>query len=195
MKTFSLRIAVADDEARTRQYLWSNLERLGHLVVCGAKTGCELIEQCRELQPELVITDIKMPDMDGISAAREICCKTMIPIILITGFQDPEYIQRAAQELVMAYLVKPVKATSLAPTIAIAMERFRQIQSLHQEAESWKQALSERKIIERAKGIIMKRSGMDEPEAFRKLQQLASSKSKKLAEVAQIIVTAEQAYS
>lgn len=195
MNAVTLRIALADDDARTRQYLWSSLERLGHQVVCGARTGRELIELSRKHEPELVITDIKMPDMDGISAAREICRESLIPIILITGFQDPEFIERAAQELVMAYLVKPVKAPSLAPTIAIAMERFRQIQSLHQEAESWKQALSDRKIIERAKGIIMKRSGIDEPDAFRKLQQLASSKSQKLADVAQIIVTAEQAYS
>jgi response regulator NasT len=195
MNDTSLRIAIADDEARTREYLWTSLERLGHRVVSGAKSGRELTEQCRELQPELVVTDIKMPDMDGIAAAREICRDKLIPFILITGFEDPEYVERAAHELVLAYLVKPIKANALAPTIAIAMERFRQIQTLRQEAETWKHALEDRKIIEHAKGIIMKRRRIDEPEAFRKLQQLASSKSAKLADIARIIVTAEEVYS
>jgi two-component system, response regulator PdtaR len=191
MNAFPLRIAIADDEARMREYLWTCLERLGHLVVCGARTGRELIEQCRQLQPELVITDIKMPDMDGIAAAREICRERSIPVILITGFQEPELVERAAQELVLAYLVKPVKEPALTPAIAIAMERFRQIEALHEEAAIWKQALEDRKVIERAKGIIMKRYGMDEPEAFRRLQKLASSKSKKMAEIAHAIITAD----
>jgi two-component system, response regulator PdtaR len=195
MNASALRIVIADDEPRTREYLWTSLERLGHRVVSGARTGRELIEQCRAHQPELVIADIKMPDMDGIDAAREICRQQLLPVILITGYQDPEYIERAAHELVLAYLVKPVKQQALAPTIAIAIERFRQIEALHKEAESWKQALEDRKIIERAKGIIMKRSGLDEPEAFRRLQKLASKKSQKLAEIARTIVTAEEAYT
>lgn len=195
MNRQSLRIVIADDDTRTREYLWTSLVWLGHTVIAGARTGRELIEQCRELEPELVVTDIKMPDMDGIAAAREVCQNKLIPVILITGYEDPDYVERAAHELVLAYLVKPVRAQSLAPAIAIAMERFRQIQELRKEANDWKQALEERKIIERAKGLIMKRSGLDEPAAFRKLQQIASGKSRKLAEIAKAIVTAEEAYS
>jgi two-component system, response regulator PdtaR len=190
----SLRIAIADDEARMREYLWTSLERLGHQVVAGARTGRELIEQCRTHRPELVIADIKMPDMDGIEAAREICREEPLPFILITGFDDPEYIERATREYILAYLVKPVNEQALSPTIAIAMERFRQIQTLRKEADGWKQALEDRKIIERAKGIIMKRSGLDEPDAFRKLQKLASNKSQKLVEIARAITTAEEIY-
>jgi two-component system, response regulator PdtaR len=190
----ALRIAIADDDARMREYLWTNLERLGHLVVAGARTGRELIEQCRIHRPDLIIADIKMPDMDGIEAARDICREEPVPIILITAFDDSEYIDRAAREYILAYLVKPVKEQSLTPAISIAMERFRQIQALRKEADGWKQALEDRKIIERAKGIIMKRSGLDEPEAFRRLQKLASSKSQRLAEIARSIVTAEEIY-
>jgi len=187
-------IAIADDDARTREYLWSALERLGHQVLSGARTGRELIEHCRRFRPDLVIADIKMPDMDGIEAVQEICQEEPLPFILITGFDDPEYIERAMREYVFAYLVKPVKEQSLAPTIAIAVERFRQIKALREEADGWKQALEDRKMIERAKGIIMKRSGLDEPEAFRRLQKLASRKSRKLVEIARLVATAEEVY-
>jgi response regulator NasT len=113
----------------------------------------------------------------------------------MTGFDDAQYIERAAHEPVLAYLVKPVKEQALAPAIAIAVERFREIQSLRKEAADWKQALEDRKLIERAKGIIMKRTGLDEPEAFRRLQTLASSKSRKLVEIATAIATAEEVYA
>jgi two-component system, response regulator PdtaR len=190
----SLRIAIADDEPRMRDYLWTSLERLGHQVVVGAKTGRDLIEQCRALHPQLIITDIKMPDMDGLEAVREICREEPIPVILVSAFHDPDYIERATQDHVLAYLVKPIKHEALKPAIAIAMERFRQIQDLRKEAEDWKQALEDRKIIERAKGILMKRAALDESDAFKRLQKLASAKNAKLVEIARMIVTAEEAY-
>jgi len=192
--TDSLRIAIADDEPRMRDYLWTSLERLGHQIVGGAKTGRELIEQCRSQRPDLVITDIKMPDMDGLEAVGEICREEPIPVILLSAFHDPEYVAKATQDHVLAYLVKPIKHEALEPAIAIAMERFRQIQDLRKEAEDWKQALEDRKVIERAKGIVMKRAALDEPDAFRRLQRLASAKSVKLVEIARMIVTAEEAY-
>ena len=190
----SLRIAIADDEARMRDYLWSSLERLGHHVVAAAKTGQELVEQCRTHRPELIITDIKMPDMDGIEAAQEIYRDGPVPIILVSAFHDPEYIERASQHHVLAYLIKPVKADDLEPAIVVATERFREFETLRKEAADSRQALEDRKTIERAKGILMKRTGLDEPEAFRRLQKLASSKSQKLVEIARTIVTAEEAF-
>ena len=190
----SLRIAIADDEPRMRDYLWTSLERLGHQVVIGAKTGLELIEHCRAEHPELVITDIKMPDMDGLEAIREICREEPVPVILVSAFHDSEYIERATQGHVLAYLVKPIKHEALQPAIAIAMERFRQIQDLRKEADDWKQALEDRKVIERAKGLLMKRAELSEPDAFRRLQKLASAKSMRLIEIARMIVTAEEAY-
>ncbi len=192
--TDSLRVAIADDEPRTRDYLWTGLERLGHQIVAGARTGRELIEQCRSQRPDLVITDIKMPDMDGLEAVREICRDGPVPVILVSAFHDPEYIQRASQDHVLAYLLKPLKPEALKPAIAVAMERFRQIQDLRKEAEDWKQALEDRKLVERAKGILMKRAALDEPDAFRRLQKLASAKSVKLIEIARMILTAEEAY-
>jgi AmiR/NasT family two-component response regulator len=188
-----LRILIADDEPRTRDYLWKSLERLGHHVVSAARTGHELVEQCRQYRPELVISDIKMPELDGIDAADEIYRFEAIPVILISAFHDDELIRRASRQHILAYLVKPVKDTDLAPAITVAMERFREFQTLQSEAANLKQALQDRKTIERAKGILMKRTGLAEPEAFRRLQHLASRKSRKLVEIAQMIVIAEQA--
>lgn len=188
-----LRIAIADDEARMRDYLWSSLERLGHQVVAAAKTGQELLLECREKRPQLIITDIKMPDMDGIEAAVLICQDEPVPVILVSAFHDSEYIARAARNHILAYLVKPVKDTDLEPAIAVAMERFREFETLRREARDSKQALEDRKTIERAKGILMQRAGLSEPEAFRRLQKIASSRSQKLVEIARMIVTAEEA--
>ncbi len=188
-----LTIAVADDEPRTRDYVKKSLERLGHRVIVTAETGRQLIEECRRARPQLVITDIKMPDMDGIEAAKAICEEEPVPVILLSAFHDAELIERASQDYVLAYLVKPIKDTDLEPAIAIARERFRQIQTLRQEADGLKQALEDRKVIERAKGILMQRAGLSEPDAFRRLQKLASSKSQKLVEIARMIVTAEEA--
>lgn len=189
----SLRVSIADDEPRMRDFLWKSLERMGHMVVSGARTGRELIDHCRKHQPELVITDIKMPDMDGIEAADEIYDFHPVPVILISAFHDDEMVQRASRQHILAYLVKPIKDTDLGPAISIARERFREFETLRTEAADLKQALEDRKMIERAKGILMKRTGLAEPEAFHRLQKLASSKSRKLVEIARMIVTAEEA--
>jgi len=188
-----LRIAIADDEARMRDYLWSSLERLGHRVVAAAKTGQELVAECRDKHPQLVITDIKMPDLDGIEAAAEICQDEPVPVILVSAFHDADYITRASRNHILAYLIKPIKDTDLEPAIAVAMERFREFETLKREARDSKQALEDRKMIERAKGILMQRSGLSEPDAFRRLQKLASSRSQKLVEIAKMIILAEEA--
>lgn len=188
-----LRIVVADDEPRMRDYLWQSLERLGHHVVAAARTGRELIDHCQTHQPSLIISDIKMPDMDGIEAASQVYRTRPIPVILVSAFHDIELIERASRKHILAYLVKPVKDTDLTPAIAVAMQRFSEFESLRQEAADAKQALEDRKVIERAKGIIMKRTGLPEPDSFRRLQKLASSKSSKLVEIARSIVTADEA--
>ncbi len=193
MNMDGLRIAIADDEARMRDYLWSSLERLGHRVIAAAKTGQELVAECREKHPQLVITDIKMPDLDGIEAAAEICQDEPVPVILVSAFHDADYIARASRNHILAYLIKPIKDTDLEPAIAVAMERFREFETLKREARDSKQALEDRKMIERAKGILMQRSGLSEPDAFRRLQKLASSRSQKLVEIAKMIILAEEA--
>jgi AmiR/NasT family two-component response regulator len=188
----SLRIAVADDEPRMRDYFQKILPRLGHQVVAAAKTGWELVEHCRALNPELVITDINMPELDGIDAAMEIYREQAIPVILVSAFHDAKLIQRAEGDHILAYLIKPIKQADLEPAIAIAMRRFEQFQALSREAASLRQALEDRKVIERAKGIFMKKTGLDEQEAFRRLQKLASEKNRKLVDIAQMILTAEE---
>ncbi|MBI1830903.1 MAG: response regulator [Planctomycetes bacterium] len=188
----SLRIAVADDEADMRDYFQEVLPRLGHTVVAVAQNGRELVEKCRSTEPNLVITDIKMPLLDGIDAAIQICQARPVPIILVSAHQDAELIERAETDHIMAYLVKPIKKAELAPTIALAVHRFEQFQALHQEAADLRQALADRKIIERAKGILMKKANLSEDDAFRRLQKLASEKNRKLADIAMTLLTAEE---
>jgi two-component system, response regulator PdtaR len=193
--TRALRIAVADDELDMRDYFQQILPILGHEVVAVAQDGRELVEQCRELKPDLVITDIKMPDMDGIDAATQIYRNGPIPVILVSAYHDPEFIRRAEANHILAYLVKPIKQADLEPVIAIAIRRFEQFQALHKEAADLKQALEDRKVIEKAKGLLMKKASLDEHDAFRRLQRLASDKNKKLIDVAQMILMAEEAFT
>jgi response regulator NasT len=188
-----LRIVVADDEPDMREYFQKLLPRLGYHVVGAARDGRELLELCRKERPDLVITDIKMPDMDGIDAAVQIYQERPLPVILVSAYHDPELIARAEVDHILGYLVKPVKAGDLAPTIVLAVRRFEQFQALRQEAADLRQALEDRKVIERAKGILMKRGRLDEQEAFRRLQRLASEKSRKLIDIAQMILVAEKA--
>ena len=191
--TQSLRIAVADDEPDMREYFQKILPVLGHVVVSAAGTGKELVQHCRQHQPDLVITDIKMPDMDGIDAAVELYRQNPIPVILVSAYHDSKLIERAESDHILAYLVKPIKQADLEPAIGLAMRRFAQFQALRKEATDLRQALADRKIIERAKGVLMKRAGLDEQTAFRRLQKLASEKNRNLVDIATMIVTADEA--
>lgn len=190
----SLRIAIADDEPDMRDYFKKILPRLGHTVVVVAQNGRELVEQCQSANPDLVITDIKMPEMDGIDAACRLYQDRPIPVILVSAFHDSGLIERAEADHIMGFLVKPIKQSDLGPTIAIAIRRFEQFQELRQEAADLRQALADRKLIERAKGILMKKGKLDESAAFRRLQKLASDKNRKLVEIASMILTAEEAF-
>jgi response regulator NasT len=189
-----LRIAVADDEQDMQDYFRKILPRLGHIVVAVAGTGAELVAQCAADAPDLIITDIKMPDMDSIDAAQQICRHNPVPVILVSAYHDPELIQRADSDYILAYLVKPIKQSDLEPAIAIAVRRFEQFQAMRKETTDLKQALEDRKLIERAKGILMKKASLDENDAFRRMQRLASDKNKKLIEIAHMILTAEEAF-
>jgi AmiR/NasT family two-component response regulator len=189
----ALKIVVADDELDMRDYFQQILPLLGHQVLGVARTGRELVDLCAATRPDLAITDIKMPDMDGIDAASQIYRQGPIPVILVSAYHDPEFIRRAEADHIMAYLVKPIKQADLEPAIGIAMYRFEQFQTLRKETTDLKQALEDRKVIEKAKGVLMKKAGLDEPTAFRRLQKLASDKNRKLIEIAQMILTAEVA--
>lgn len=190
----SLRIAVADDEPRMCEFYKEILPLLGHQVVCSASSGKELIAACANARPNLVITDVRMPDISGIDAAREIWQHEPLPIILVSAHDDPDLLERASENHILAYLVKPIKRQDLQPAILFAVRRFEEFQSLRKEATDLRQALEDRKLIERAKGILMKRTGQDEATAFRSLQKLARDKNRKLAQIAEMIVTAEEAF-
>lgn len=187
-----LRIAVADDEPDMQEYLEKVLTRLGHKVVSVASTGLELVEHCREHSPDLIISDIKMPELDGIEAATEIYEEQAVPVVLVSAFHDRDLIDRAECDHIMAYLVKPIKQADLEPAIALAMKRFQQFETVKREATDLRQALEDRKFIERAKGIMMRRAGLDEQAAFTQLQKLSSDKNVKMAEVARSIVFSDE---
>ncbi|MCC6416857.1 MAG: response regulator [Gemmataceae bacterium] len=189
----ALRIAVADDEPDMRDYFRKILPRLGHQVVAVAENGRDLIEQCRTATPDLVLTDIKMPEMDGIDAARSIYAERPVPVVLVSAYHDSDLIARAEADHVMGYLVKPIKQADLEPVMALAIRRFEQFEMLRQEAADLRQALADRKLIERAKGVLMKRTRLDEHEAFRRMQKLASQKSRKLRDIAEMILISEEA--
>jgi response regulator NasT len=176
-----------------RDYFARMLPRLGHEVVAVAENGRQLVELCRRERPDLVITDIKMPDTDGIAAAMQIYRERPVPVILVSAYHDAELVERAEGDHILAYLVKPIKQTDLGPAIAIAMRRFAQFEALRKEAADLRQALEDRKVVERAKGILMHRAGLEEPTAFRRLQKMASDRNRKLVEIAHMILVAEEA--
>jgi response regulator NasT len=192
MKT-KLRIVIADDEPDMREYFCKMLPRLGHEVVAAAANGRELVEHCRAQRPDLAITDIKMPELDGIEAAIQVYQDAPLPFILVSAYHDADLIARAEADHIMGYLVKPIKQADLQPAIALALRRFEQFQALRQEAADLRQALQDRKVIERAKGVLMKRGRLQEADAFRRLQKLASEKNRKLIDIAQMVVVADEA--
>ena len=188
-----LRIAVADDEADMRDFLERMLPRCGHQVVAVAESGRELLDHCARLQPDLIITDIKMPEMDGIEATSQICQDRPTPVILVSAYHDPSLVERAGADHIMAYLVKPIAFADLQPAISVAMRRFAELQSLRKECTDLRQALADRKLIEQAKGILMKAARIDEKEAFRRLQEMAAEQNKKLSEAAKTVISLEKA--
>ena len=139
-----LRIAVADDEPDMQEYFSKMLPRLGHEVISVAANGRELVEQCLRFRPDMVITDIKMPEMDGIEAAVQIYRELPIPMILVSAYHDPQLIERAEADHVMAYLVKPIKRADLEPAIALALKRFMQFRAVQEEAAELREALNRR---------------------------------------------------
>jgi response regulator NasT len=189
----SLRLIVADDEQDMRDYFADILPDLGHEVVAVAKSGQELLQLCRQYQPDLIITDIRMPDGDGLTAAKQYSRERFTPVILFTAFHDSNILDQARDAHVFAYLVKPIDRAQLESAIAIAWQRYEQFSRLMQETNDLRQALEDRKIIERAKGILMKQKQLDEPDAFRRLQKLARDENRKLADVARMIVIAFKA--
>lgn len=191
-ETESNKVLIAEDNAKTRLFLKNQLELLGYNVVGVVSNGRAAVEKATEANPNLVIMDIKMPEMDGIDAARIISSKGPVPIILITGISSDEMALKAIEAGVFAYLVKPVTKKQLEPAIKLALARFGEFKSLKEEVNDLKDAMETRKLVERAKGILMKRCNISEEDAFKLLQTHSQKENKKMREIAEGIISASK---
>ena len=189
------RIIAADDERDMRDFYRKMLPTLGHEVVFIAGTGDELLAACEANKPDLVITDIRMPGIDGIEAAERIWRQHGVPSILVSAYHDYDLIERAGSEAIFGYLVKPIEEVDLETTISVATKRFELFEQVRSEAADLRQSLADRKVIERAKGIVMRRTGLSEAEAFRKLQKLSWDRNQKLVEIAKFVIEGDELMS
>jgi response regulator NasT len=188
-----LRVLVADDERDTREYLQELLTRLGHEVAV-ADNGRHLVELAHASHPDLVVTDVRMPDMDGLEAAREINRERPTPVIVVSGYHDEALLARAAEQPVMSYLIKPVSESHVEAAITVAMARAEEHRRARQEANELKQTLEERKVIERAKGAVMRRLGVSEEQAFRLMRKVSSEQNRRMIEVSRNVLQAEEVF-
>jgi len=183
-----LRIVIADDEAVIRLGLRAMLEDQGYRVVGEAADGKRALDLVAKLEPDLVFLDIKMPGIDGLQAARRLLAGRGVPVIILTAYADRAFVEQAREAGALAYLVKPVRESDLGPAVEMAMGRFREIQELRREIGSLEEAVETRKLIERAKGVLMRREGLDEAAAFTRLQRQARDARKSMKEIAQSVL-------
>lgn len=172
-----------------------HVHALGHRVVGTAGAGRRAVEMSRTEEPDLVLLDIAMPGLDGISAACEILATRAVPIVMVTGHADPELVERAAAAGVFTYLLKPVSRRDLDAAIQMARARFAELQDLRKQVRDLTEALEVRKVVEQAKGILMKRLQVSEAEAFRRLQRRAAAQRKTLRQVAEAVREADRFYA
>lgn len=185
------RVLVADDERAVAAGLQAQLESIGHDVIAVVGDGQHAVDFCRRALPDVAVLDIEMPGLDGISAARQIAADPATPVVILSAHGSSHLIDQAAEEGVVSYLLKPVTTTSLDAALRIAVARAKDIQSLRDEVEELHTSLRDRKLIERAKGILMARRKMTEFEAFRLLQKQSQDRRLPMAKLAESIVEAE----
>ncbi len=186
----SLKIVIADDEPIIRLDLKKTLENMGHQVVGEAGDGAKAIDHARTLKPNIVILDIKMPEIDGIDAAKVITTEGIAPVLLLTAYSQKDLIDRAKDAGVFAYLVKPFKEADLMPAIDIAISRYSEFMELESEVTDLENKLETRKAVDRAKGILMDQYGLKEQEAFRRIQVQSMNTRKSMREIAEAIIIA-----
>ena len=182
-------VLVAEDEALIRLDLVELLTEEGYDVVGEAGDGEEAVKLARELNPDLVIMDVKMPKMDGISAAEIIAEERIAPVVMLTAFSQRDLVERAREAGAMAYVVKPFGASDVVPAIEIAMGRFQEIKAIEDELVSLEERLESRKVIDQAKGILQQDLGLTEPEAFRWIQKTAMDLRKSMRDVADGVIS------
>jgi response regulator NasT len=190
-----VRVLIADDDDRAREAIVEQLKMIGHDVVGAARNGTEAVELALSLNPEVAILDIKMPDGDGLHAAEAIMEKSPMAILMLTAFDDDDLVKRARELGVFAYMVKPATIQMLKTSIEISLARFEELQAARKETADLKEALETRKLVERAKGILMQRLDLSEADAFRRLQRESNNQSRPLKQIAEAILIAEGIYN
>jgi len=186
----TLKIVIADDEPIIRLDLKKTLENMGHQVVGEAGDGARAVEIARQLKPDVVILDIKMPELDGIDAAKIITTEGISPVLLLTAYSQKDLVDRAKDAGVFAYMVKPFKESDLLPAIEIAISRYEEFMDLESEVTDLENKLETRKAVDRAKGILMDQYGLKEQEAFRRIQVQSMNTRKSMREIAEAIILA-----
>jgi two-component system, response regulator PdtaR len=184
----SVRILLAEDETIIRLDLRELLERAGYQVCGEARDGEEAVALAASERPDLAILDVKMPRVDGIEAARRIMADRPIPIVMLTAYGQDELVSRAVEAGVFGYLVKPFRETDLLPAIQTARARHEELQALRDEAESLSEALAARKVVERAKGLLMEREGLSEQDAFARLRRASQVSGRPMRVVAEALI-------
>jgi two-component system, response regulator PdtaR len=182
------RVLVAEDESLIRLDLAEMLAEEGYQVVGEAGDGATAVRLAEELRPDLVVMDVKMPVLDGISAAERIVSQRIAPVLILTAFSQRELVERAREAGAMAYLVKPFAKTDLVPAIQMALSRHEEIAQLEREVADLTERLETRKLVDRAKGLLQTRYGLTEPDSFRWIQKAAMDKRTSMREVAQVVI-------
>lgn len=182
------RVVVAEDEALIRLDLVEMLREEGFEVVGEAGDGQRAVELAEELRPDLVIMDVKMPRRDGIDAASEIAQRRIAPVVILTAFSQRELVERARDAGAMAYLVKPFSKSDLVPAIEVAVSRFSELRELEREVQGLNERFETRKLVDRAKGLLMEKHAMTEPEAFRWIQRAAMDRRTTMRQVAVVVL-------
>ena len=190
--TEQARILVVDDESIIRLDLRERLSELGYSVVGEAADGHMAVALARRLDPDLVLMDIKMPKMDGITAARILLEERIAPIVLLTAFSDRELVEDAREAGVLGYISKPFREADLVPTLEVAIARFAELKAIELENVNLKEALETRRLVDRAKGMLMDSQGLTEAAAFRRIQKLAMDRRKPIKEIAEAIILANE---
>jgi len=186
------RIVIIDDSLGSRVALRKALVRLGFQVTAEGASGPEALRLVRDLNPDVVFLAVGLPEMDGLSAAAQILEAHPLPIIILSSQLEPELIQRAKEAGVMTYMVKPLREEELLPAIELAVSRFEEFTALRKENESLKRTLEGRKVIERAKGVLMEREKISEQDAFSRIQKASMNTRRSMAEIAQAILLSEE---
>jgi len=184
----ALRVVIAEDEALIRLDLNEMLEEEGYSVVAEVGDGETAVERVTSLRPDLAIFDVKMPVLDGISAAEQIAAGRLAPVVILTAFSQRELVERARDAGAMAYLVKPFTKADLVPAIEMAVSRFTEIRALDSEVSTLRDRLEVRKLLDRAKGLLQSEHGMSEPQAFRWIQKTSMDRRLTMRAVAEAII-------